>query len=785
MLFKIKNIKKKLTRIAACAIIVAAGATTAFGDGLPGEYYVTQRWRDLFAPYSPATNPALLTEENHVSIRGVWSPSLGNAFFLYETGAVVPLGLYQSVGFTVLGVTSNEPIVGARWDEATSTIVPTGEEYYDNHMMLMASYAINPFNRLSVGANVNYYKTPNFGEPIQGLALDLGVTYRISNHPVLGEHIIGMNFQNLISPNIGRPDGEEFSIATQSINAKINWIGFMFDRQINAGVDFDIKDFTSNAANFAYAAASSVGSEDPNDLKNAAKAIEFDFSGRIGFWLLRMINVYGHFGTGHWGISGGMNVPSIFGGRDFQAAYQYTNILDDKASFTHTIYFRGQFGPHREEIFARKMARQVQLGPGKLYNQMLSEHFAGNYWNSFFIGGRILTEYPDFFRNDYVMYYMGMNTEGMDMRETSMESYNEVLMDFSRSPIVPFAQLGLLRISYREGDYSTVADLYNQINVPTSPDSVRHAAAYYYGEALLNQDRIMEAIQQFNSVPMGHYDYAFAQHSMAVAYAINGDINKALEHLDNAVQAPGKGADQRAIAERSYLLMAFIYYEGQAKEGQSLARAMASLRSIPATSPYRAEALLGQAWVAFRAGNWNDCVTAANALKSATQDPVLLSEADLLIAYKSVVDKNYPSAITILEGAEKRLNEYVPLNQSALKAQEDKYYDDRAKYFETAQKAKELAFVSQSSYVIAQIDSLAPFQRQDETNVRAFGKYKDGYEASQFFGREHGKVLDDVSYALAKARELQGTTSSSKSVEKVQSLDEEMRKLQEQLRLLE
>ncbi|MCL1946506.1 MAG: hypothetical protein FWF51_05040 [Chitinivibrionia bacterium] len=784
MQFKIKNIKKALTRVAISATIVAATATTVFGDGLPGEYYITQRWRDLLSPYSPASNPALMTEENHVAIRGAFSPSLGNAFQLYEVGTVVPMGLYQSIGFTVLGVTSSEPIRGAIWD--ADSIKYTGDEFFDNHMMFMGSYAINPFNRLSVGANLNYYKTPNFGDPIQGISLDVGITYRLSNHPVLGEHIIGMNFQNLISPNVfGKPEGGKIEIATQSINAKINWIAHLFDRQVEAGVDFDIKDFTAAKTAFEGAIAVNQVTNEINPI-DMAKSIEFDFSGRVGFWLLRMINVYGHFGNQHWGLSGGMNVPSIFGGRDFMAAYQFTSTYDAGAALgAHTVYFRGQFGPHREEIFARKMARQVQLGPGRLYNQMLSEHFAGNYWNSFFIGGRILTEYPDFFRNDYVMYYMGMNTEGMDMRETAMEGYNEVLMDYSRSPVVPLAQLGLLRISYREGDYATVRDLFNQINAPTTPDSVRQAAAYYYGESLLNQDKIMEAIQQFVTIPMTHYDYVFAQHSMGLAYAISGDMNKALEHLDNSVQASVKGNDQRTIIERSYLLMAFLYYEGKVTEGQSLARAMASLRSVSAGSPYRAEALLGQAWVAFKAGNWNDCVSAATALKNATQDPILLSEADLLLAYKGVVDKNFPLAIALLEGAEKRLKEFKQPSASDLKAQEDKYYDDRAKYFETAQKAKEMALVSQSSYVIAQIDSLAPIQRKNETDVRAFGKYSDSYEASQFFGREHGRVLDDVSYALAKARELQGSTASSKSVERVQSLDEEMRKLQEQLRMLE
>jgi len=780
-----KRIKKNLTK-AAVALLIVLSAANVWADGLPGEYYVTQRWRDLFAPYSPATNPALLTEENHVAVRGVWSPSLGQAFYLYEVGAVIPIGLYQSYGFTVLGVTSGEPIVGARWDEGSGTIVADGPPYHDNHSMYMLSYAINPFNKLSVGANLNVYRTPNFGDAIMGLALDVGVTYRLSNHPVLGEHIVGLNFQNAISPNIfSKPEGDEkVKINTQSINAKATWIAFLFDRQITTGVDFDVKDFTAQGEAFGYAAASSVGSGDKEELINGVKKIEFDVSGRFGVWLLRMITLNAHFGTGHWGVSGGMNVPSIFGGRDFQAAYQYTNILDDKASFTHTVYFRGQFGPHREQVYARKMARQVQLGPGKLYNQMLAEHFAGNYWNSYFIGGKILTEYPDFFRNDYVAYYMGMNQEAMDMREAATETYNDLQNNFPRSSVVPYAKLGLLRVAYREGDYSTVRDLYDQINFAASPDSVKQAGAYYYGEALLNQNKVIDAIQQFTMVPAGHYDYVFAQHSMGVAYAINGDFNKALEHLDNAVQAAVKGNDQRAIVDRSYLLMAFLYYEGNVMEGQSLQRAMAALRAIPATSPYKTEALLGQAWVALKAANWNDCVSAANALSAATKDDVLKSEADLLLAYKSIIDKQYAAAVKRLEEAQQRLTSYNPPSQSDLSAMEAKYFDDRAKYSETAQKAHELAMTNQSSFVITEINALADVQKRGESEVRSFGKYKDNHEETLFFGRGRNKVLDDVSYALAKARELMGTTNAAKSLEKIQSVDEEMRRLQEQLKNL-
>jgi len=256
--------------------------------------------------------------------------------------------------------------------------------------------------------------------------------------------------------------------------------------------------------------------------------------------------------------------------------------------------------------------------------------------------------------------------------------------------------------------------------------------------------------------------------------------------LDNAVQSPARTPAQRAAVERSYLLMAFLYFEGKLETGQSLTRAMAALRSIPANSPHRTEALLAQAWVALQAGNRSECLASARALQAATNDPILLSEADLLIAYMDMAEGGRISqVVTTLEAAQARLQAFAAPTAGALRDRESTYHDDRATYFETAQRAKQLALVSQSSYVIALIDELAPTQREQEAAVRSFGRFQDNHETSIFFGREHDRVLDDVSFALAKAREIQGAAAAARAAERLDNIDEEMRRLQEQLRMLE
>lgn len=112
---KSNNSLSKIVRVGLLIFLFTGYVGNLSADGLPGEYYVTQRWRDLFAGHSPATNPAFMTEENYLTARMALSPTLQNTFFLIELGAILPIGLYQSAGISYLGLTHetkwHEPII--------------------------------------------------------------------------------------------------------------------------------------------------------------------------------------------------------------------------------------------------------------------------------------------------------------------------------------------------------------------------------------------------------------------------------------------------------------------------------------------------------------------------------------------------------------------------------------------------------------------------------------------------------------------------------------------------
>ncbi len=773
--------QNRINKRVLLALTAAALCTTqALADGLPGEYFVTQRWRDLLAPYSPATNPALMTEQNYVTVRGAFSPSLGNSFVLYEGGATVPLGLYQSVGLSILGVTANDPIQPAHWDPETKTIVNNGSPFNDSHFRAMMSYAINPWNKLSLGGNFNIYYDPNFGEKILGFALDLGATYRIMNHPILGEHLVSLSFMNAISP-----DFKFEELQQQSINTKLSWMGKMWDRKIDAGIDLDFKDFTAAAENFATTATETDANGNAvSFVKEAAKAFEFDFNFRIGYWLMRLVNLNAHLGTGYWGLSGGMNVPSVFGGKDFQVAYQYMDMTADDLAFTHTIYFRGEFGPHREQIYAKKMAKQAILGPGNLYNQARQLFADKNYWDAFFLFGKIATEYPDFFKNDWVKYFMGACQEEMDMRELANESFTGMIDEYSKSPAIYHSYLGLMRVNYRDGTHEVVQENYNTIASSAADDSVKQAAAYYMGASRMAQNNYGDAMRYFSMVPATHADYPFAQHSMAVAYAMKDNYDGMLEHLDAAVQFVPTTEDQKEIINRSYVLMGFLYYEGLPSSGQSMVKAVAALQSVPSSSFYYEDALLGRSWIALKSNNWKDVRSAANELKSKTSNVEIKAEADLMLAYADMVlntPEGWKSAANILTEALTSMKTYRVPTVAEVSTKQSEYYDDRNSYFELSQKVNELAIVNQSSYVLEQADSLKLLQIEQEKKIRSFGKFKDAHDRATFFGRNAENVVADLEYALPKAQERLGTGSNTKAIEKVEKADSEIERLQREL----
>ncbi len=753
---------------------------TAFSDGLPGEYLLTPRWREHLAEYSPAANPAYLATEDYIGVRVAFAPVLQGEFLLGELGVTVPLGLYQSVGVTVLGEDDGDVDAGVI-DPYTGELVRTGETITNQNLLVMFTYAVNPWRKLSLGVNVNVAYQTNFGHSLAGLGLDVGAAYCLLRHPVYGNHTVGFFLQNLIPPSMS-DEGLSFNtdaVGNYTGGVKLSWIGTFLEDRVSGGIDLYLKDLFWNSGEFT----------DFNSAVKTAEAIEWSLAARAGVWLFHILEVRAQLGFGddvvdYWGIAGGVNIPSVNAGRDLQMLYQYNLKTEGDAASTHTIYIRADLGRHREEQYAKNLAKRMSIAPNELYNQAMALFEQGMYWDAYFVFSQIVMLYPDFFKNDRVSYFRGRCLQMLDMREESRKLYEYTIREFERSNIVPFAEMGMVEYCYKEGKYEEQLNHYLKLNRADTPDSVRHHGDYLMGEALLQQDRVRDALAVFDKVPPTHPEYVFARHSGAIACFLLQDYAAGRERLEDAVNVVAKTPAQTEMVQRSFVMLGYMFYELQ-----SLAEAISVLRRVPSTSAYYAEALLGQAWTALRARQWSDCRVAAQTLNKTSSDPALQEEANLLVAYTHMLQSEFAPALSILQESSKRLDTLGAPRPDELRVAEATYERDRFSYDSLAGDVVRRSLLQSSPQNQRVVDSMHVSQVKWRGKLEDFYLYRDAFKKRTFFARSLERVKSDVNYALAVAQRSAGRQglidAQKKAVEKQQQLDAEIEKLKQQMQNLD
>lgn len=736
---------------------------TVRADGLAGEYLLTQRWRDMIAHHSPLTNAALMMEENYISARIAFAPILSGQFKHLELGVVIPIGLYQSVGVTVLG--SPEGTVTQGRDTESGQIVPGESSLSNLNAFVMFSYAWHFWDKLSAGINFNLAYSSNFGDSRRGTGIDIGITYRLLRHALLGDHVLGLSTINLIAPTMGKSYMPDFKSTGQySRDIKLSWIANYWERRLESALDIDIKDFWAAKDEFRLSDGG----------VSLAKKIEWDINLKLGAWLLRMFKLYLQFGfdedaIDYWGMAFGINLPSVNSGRDLELLYQYNIMTEAQNDATgHTIYGRMDFGKHREEAFARRMARLASLSPNELYNRARRLYSEKKYWDAFFIFSRILVEFPDFFKNDWVQYYRASCQEELDMREMAVKNYENTRKEFPLSTAVPHADLGLMRVFYRNGDFSNVTNQFIELSKPNVPDSLRFHGAYLMGQTHLQTNDLQKAIQVLSIVPEEHPDYIFAQHAIAIARArLDSDMSEIVMALENCVGAKAETPAQKEVVNRSYLFLGYIFYEEN-----TLSKAVVALRMVPTTSYYAEDALLGQGWTALKARQWTDCISTGQLLSKTSQKGILQCEGMLIQAYGHLLQKQYAQSLALLKTASEKIRTFSTPSEDSLNYSRMQYESNRMSHNFMADKVDNISMVGQTATMGTQADSLRSEQDKYIAKFNEYFTFSREFGRAAFFARSIDAVRDDIDYALATVQKIVGQSG----IEKVQQQMEEEQK---------
>ncbi len=739
-------------------------------DGLAGEYITSQRWRDALSRHSALANPAYLTEENCLSFRGCEALVLDNTFNLTEAGITIPVGLYESYGITYAGEGTGMQLNGLQWHRDYLGGMDTIGNVSNRDNLFMLSYANNVWGPLSLGANLAFTYQTMFGSPRIGLGGDFGLSYRLVLNPQYGEHLLGISLQNILQPLVDLlPVSDQFTSQPYSNNVKLSWNAYFFDRQLDAGVDFDVKNLYGSLVKLK-------GESNPG-------VMEYGAAVRLGAWLLRMINAYVLLGTDYWAGTVGMNFPQINFGKDFSVLYQYMSVNQVESVPVQSVYFRMDFGRHREESYALAMAKQWNMAPNDLYNKALRLYNAKNYWDAFFVFSELYAQYPAFIKTDMVAYYRGACLEKLDMREMAANYYKETLRQYPSSPIAPNTDLGLMRICYRDGNISSVEGLYNRLTDSNTPDSIRYHACYLMAQAKMLAKDYEDAIRYFQKVPQYHPEYVFAQHSCAVAALMLGRRDEAIEHLVNCFVVKEQGLAEKECVNRSYLYLGYLFYDNL-----ELPKAITALRNVPSNSYYYEDALLGMCWTALKAKQWASCIEYGQTLQKISIRPPLRCDAMLIIGYSYLMQKKYADANATLKEADALLSSISAPDQDSYKRFQTGTNSTRDQYNELAKTADKISLAPHNSDNAQTIDSLHKAQIDSKAQLDNYTVFFDEFKRQSLFARSAESIKNDISFTYAIAQKFNRDAKAIEEQEKMQGkqnkIDEKIEQMKKELEKL-
>lgn len=746
--------KKHLPR---SLLLLGALLCTTYARGLQDEWIASSRWGALVAEYSPLTNPALLTRANFISLRAAMSTVLKD-FYVHDIGATVPVALHQSAGVTWLRLHSV-------LDPADVPGAQAGEKVVDKSGLLMFSYAVNPFWGLNLGLNLNIVHEEHYGKKSKtGFGADFGVCYDLLRHPRLGRHTVGVSAQNLLAPKLGT--GRQLLR-----NLRGSWLWSVLEGRVESVLDVSFLDpfGTDEKSGFVDWAVADTGMG------------RWTLNEKISIGIVQQLMFHALVGVGprgltHAGLGVELRLPTVVSGKDRDVALAYQHLwLTESRTDNMSVFLRAELGKHR-------------LGANVMYERAIALYNEHDFWEAFLAFGRIIAEYPNWERNDWVSYYMARCEEELHMHNTAAARYAKIREQYPHSDAIPLADMGLMNVSYRAGNYEATAHQFDRLNTERVADSLKYHAYYIMAQAHMQQGQYVEARPLLEQAPTHHPDFIFSLHSLAVANIATNRLDSAVSNLRRCLQHEPDTPAEEEMANRSRVLLGYLYYENAADFEGGLAKAARHLRKVPRESFYFGDALLGLGWTALKAGQWRDCAVAAEALAGRLHPPVLRAEGLLLKAYALYLQQSYAPAAKALEKAMKVVEEVSPHAQDSVDRSRERYEKLCRDYDALGKKAERLAMSRRRPRTRRRINSAALEQKELGRKIEKGLLLLDEQRRQRFFGRRLPALKEDIQYALASAAYMLHTKddrAGPKDDPRHKRIDRKIEKLQKKIEKLE
>lgn len=723
---------------------------------LQEQWVESSRWGALAVEYSPLTNPAWLTNADFLSVRAAMSTVI-NDFYVHDIGVTIPIARHQSAGVTWYRLQTY-------LDPAEVGNVPASETAVDKSGLLMFSYAVNPLGRLSLGLNLNAARRDPFREkPKTGFGVDIGMSYELLHHPRLGHHTLAVCGQNLIAPNLG-------SRQVLVDNLRGSWLWSALEGKVESMLDVSYLS-PLGAGRFAdrvYWPATDTAED------------RWTLNERMSVEVFQQLKFHGLLGVGprgfrYGGLAVELRLPTIVSGKDRDVALAYQHLwLSTSRIDNMSVLVRAELGKHR---FSAEIMLQKAL-------VLYGEH---RWWEAFLAFGRIIAEYPNWLSNDRVSYYMARCEEELQLHATAAARYAKIREQYPASQIIPLAELGLLNTSYRLGDLPAVEEQFRRVENSQLPDSAVYHAAYIVGQTRIKQGEYRRACDVLSRLPIHHPDFVFSRHSRAVAFINLGERDSAIAELRKCIRYEPDTRAEEQLADRSRLMLGYLYYEHAAAVENGLAKAATNLRKIPRESYYFEDALLGLGWTALKADEQEDCLVAAKAL-GRQRRPILRAEGLLLQAYVFYLQRDYARTVEVLETALEEI-EKVSSSQADATVEDGSGLEQlRSRYDSLGRKAERLAMRRRRRSVRRRLNEATLKQRDLRRRVEAAVRKLQEQSRAERFARRRTQLENDIQYALASATYMLHTKQAGalpKQTPKQRRIDRKIERLKKEMEELE
>ncbi len=235
--------------------------------------------------------------------------------------------------------------------------------------------------------------------------------------------------------------------------------------------------------------------------------------------------------------------------------------------------------------------RELQKLSEGVFRKGVKLYQAGKYWEATQELIVIIDYYPDFKGIDGVYFYVAEALNQIEINKPAIKAYKWLINKYPNSEYAPKAMLGLLKIYYRQKDYTNTLNYYNTILKKYSESDVLDVARYYAGQSFYQTKNWDQAILLFQRIEPNSEFYDYSIYTTALCMLKKKRIKQSRDYLLQVINLPIISGDRRKIVDDARLTIGFLYYElGYTKE------AVVYFKNISESHPNYKEALLGLGW---------------------------------------------------------------------------------------------------------------------------------------------------------------------------------------------